>query len=499
MNSVLSKTGGVPILPYTYAQQYRVLLMEYEADRDDTAYYSRLPPLPVINEIQRATDRAVKFRKVPEDHLKDALITIYQDKSSKELSNVSGLGSQIGSSPLDEIISETIDVLDQEDEAPIIKLISSILSEATREGASDIHFSSDEKIFNIKFRIDGKLREVASIERKFAPLIVSRIKVMAKLDIAEKRIPQDGRTSILSGGKDIELRISTMPANYGERIVMRILNKSAGQMPLEELGLSYENLSKLNQALQLPHGIILATGPTGSGKTTMLYSALTRINDGQKNILTIEDPIEYQLDGIGQTQVNTKSGMTFAKGLRSMLRQDPDVIMVGEIRDEETLRIAIQASLTGHLVLSTLHTNTAIGAVNRMIDMGIEPYLLSSTLSALIAQRLVRKLCHDCRETHIPTEEEQNNFELNSLKSTVFKASDHGCPSCKGQGYRGRIALYEIVTVDEVLKEMIHDRQSEAELTKYARRFSRSIRQDGVEKINNGITSIDEVLHASSL
>ncbi|MCL4140601.1 UNVERIFIED_CONTAM: hypothetical protein GTU68_009997 [Idotea baltica] len=303
----------------------------------------------------------------------------------------------------------TEDLLEGEDDAPIIKLINATLSEAIKEGASDIHIETFEKQLVIRFRVDGVLREVLSPNRKLSSLLVSRIKVMAKLDIAEKRVPQDGRISLRIAGRAIDVRVSTMPSSYGERVVMRLLDKNNAKLDLVDLGMTSTNQEKFAELLRKPHGIILVTGPTGSGKSTTLYAGLTDINSKDRNILTVEDPIEYELQGVGQTQVNTKVDMTFARGLRAILRQDPDVVMIGEIRDLETAEIAVQASLTGHLVISTLHTNTASGAITRMEDMGIEPFLLSSSLLAVISQRLVRTLCSSCKIDYTPDATEKRN------------------------------------------------------------------------------------------
>ncbi|GAA4107101.1 type II secretion system ATPase GspE [Zhongshania borealis] len=484
---------GNPILTYTYATRHGILLLNYENPKRICAYFSQLPAMAVINEVQRQNGRDVEFEKLSEAEFQESLVALYQQKSSRDLSNTEGLGEQLNIASLSDIIPDATEVLDQDNEAPIIKLISGVISEAIRQNASDIHFATNEHHLTIKFRIDGTLREVARVERRLSPLVVSRAKVMAKLDIAEKRIPQDGRISIRVGGRDVDLRVSTMPASFGERIVMRILDKKMGYLSLEQLGLSDDNLARLHHALSLPHGIILATGPTGSGKSTMLYAGLSSINDGAQNILTIEDPIEYQLEGIGQTQVNVKAGMTFAKGLRSMLRQDPDVIMVGEIRDEETIRIAIQASLTGHLVLSTLHTNTAVGAITRLEDMGVEPFLISSTLSAVIAQRLVRVLCPHCKEPYQANSDEAALLNLDNHNHIIFKANDNGCEECSHQGYKGRTALYEVVLIDDELRKLIHEQQPESELIKSARKHSRSLQSDGYDKIKAGITTFEEV------
>ncbi len=348
----------------------------------------------------------------------------------------------------------------------------------------------------IRFRVDGILREVVQPKRELAALLVSRIKVMAKLDIAEKRIPQDGRISLRVGGREVDIRVSTLPSANGERVVLRLLDKQAGRLTLRHLGMNEQDRRQLEQAVKKPHGIILVTGPTGSGKTTTLYAALTTLNDRTRNILTVEDPIEYHLEGIGQTQVNTKVDMTFARGLRAILRQDPDVVMVGEIRDQETADMAVQASLTGHLVLSTLHTNSAIGAVTRLVDMGVEPFLISSSLLGVLAQRLVRVLCNDCKRAYIADAAECELLGVSPAEApTLYHAE--GCEQCRGLGYRGRTGIYELVLFDDTLRTMVHTRASEQDMLRHARELGPSIREDGLRKVREGVTTIEEVLRVT--
>jgi general secretion pathway protein E len=333
-------------------------------------------------------------------------------------------------------------------------------------------------------------------KRAVAPLVVSRIKVMAQLDIAEKRLPQDGRISLRVAGRAVDVRVSTIPSGHGERVVMRLLDKQAGRLDLEQLGMDPVTLEAVDDLIRKPHGIILVTGPTGSGKTTTLYAGLTRINDRSRNILTVEDPIEYYLDGIGQMQVNPKVEMTFARGLRAILRQDPDVVMVGEIRDLETAEIAVQASLTGHLVLSTLHTNSAVGAVTRLRDMGVEPFLLSSSLLGVLAQRLVRLLCRECRLAHAPDERERRLLGLAAGDARVLHRPV-GCEACNGTGYAGRTGIYELLVVDEAMRTMVHDGASEQALERHARERTPSIRQDGMRRVLAGETTLEEVLRVT--
>jgi len=350
----------------------------------------------------------------------------------------------------------------------------------------------------VRNRIDGVLHEVLEIQRAIAPLVISRVKVMAKLDIAEKRIPQDGRISLRIGGHNIDVRVSTLPSNHGERVVLRILDKQAAQLDLNLLGMPQRTLKAMRQMIAEPHGIILVTGPTGSGKTTSLYAMLTELNQVTRNILTIEDPIEYDLEGIGQTQVNTKVQMTFAKGLRAILRQDPDVVMIGEIRDLETAEIAIQASLTGHLVLSTLHTNSALGALTRLRDMGVESFLMSSSIVGLIAQRLVRKLCPHCKSPHQLRDDEKKLMSLapDADVSQVFEPK--GCDMCNNLGYRGRTGIYELITIDETLRGMIHRHESTQSMESYLRPTTPSIRDDGFKRVLAGDTSLAEILRVST-
>ena len=396
-------------------------------------------------------------------------------------------------------LAETIepeDLLEAEDDAPIIKLINAVLTEAIKISASDVHIEAFENRMRIRFRVDGVLREILQPPKNIAPLVISRIKVMSKMDIAEKRIPQDGRISLKVAGRSVDVRVSTLPSGHGERIVMRLLDKQAGRLDLQHLGMSENDRDRLNDLLHHPHGIILVTGPTGSGKTTTLYAGLTRLNDKSRNILTVEDPIEYYLDGIGQTQVNTKVEMTFAKGLRAILRQDPDVVMIGEIRDLETASIAVQASLTGHLVLSTLHTNTAIGAVTRLRDMGVEPFLLASSLIGVLAQRLVRQLCPHCKQAHTALESECEWLDL-KLTDAPKIYTPKGCPECNQLGFIGRTGVYELVPIDDKLQQMIHDGEGEQAMEKYARTYTSSLRADGKRLVLEGITSLEEVLRVS--
>ncbi|MCK2651039.1 type II secretion system ATPase GspE [Escherichia coli] len=452
--------------------------------------------LSVLQELQRGLNAPFTLRQIDEAEFEQRLNAVWQRDSSEARQLMEDLGSAEDFFTLAEELPETEDLLESDDDAPIIKLINAMLAEAIKEGASDIHIETFEKSLVIRFRVDGTLHEMLRPGRKLASLLVSRIKVMARLDIAEKRVPQDGRIALLLGGRAIDVRVSTMPSAWGERVVLRLLDKNQARLTLERLGLSQQLTAQLRQLLHKPHGIFLVTGPTGSGKSTTLYAGLQELNNHSRNILTVEDPIEYMIEGIGQTQVNTRVGMTFARGLRAILRQDPDVVMVGEIRDTETAEIAVQASLTGHLVLSTLHTNTAVGAITRLQDMGVEPFLLSSSLTGVMAQRLVRTLCPDCRQPAPATDEEKRLLGITDAR-TVTLYHPQGCPACNHKGFRGRTAIHELIVVDATLRDLIHRQAGELELERYVRQHSAGIRSNGIEKVLAGETSLDEVLRVT--
>ncbi len=481
-------------LPFAFARRHGVILLERGGElhlglREGAA-------LTAVQEAQRVVGMRLPMQWLPQADFDQALGAAYQHDSSAAMLMVEGLGNDLDLASLADQIQETEDLLEQEDDAPIIRLINAILGEAIAENASDIHIETFEKRLVIRFRVDGILREVVQPKRELAALLVSRIKVMAKLDIAEKRIPQDGRISLRVGGREVDIRVSTLPSANGERVVLRLLDKQAGRLTLRHLGMNEQDRDHLEQAVKKPHGIILVTGPTGSGKTTTLYAALTTLNDRTRNILTVEDPIEYHLEGIGQTQVNTKVDMTFARGLRAILRQDPDVVMVGEIRDQETADMAVQASLTGHLVLSTLHTNSAIGAVTRLVDMGVEPFLISSSLLGVLAQRLVRVLCNDCKRAYVADAAECELLGASLAEApTLYHAE--GCEQCRGLGYRGRTGIYELVLFDDALRTMVHTRASEQDMLRHARVLGPSIRDDGLRKVREGVTTIEEVLRVT--
>jgi len=386
------------------------------------------------------------------------------------------------------------DLLDSADDAPAIRLINGIIAEAARQGVSDIHIEPYETGLVIRMRIDGVLRETLRMPPHVAPVVVSRIKVMARLDIAERRVPQDGRIGLTLGGKLLDVRVSTLPSRAGERVVLRILDKENAGIDLDVLGMTGDTHALLRDALSEPNGIILVTGPTGSGKTTTLYAGLRQLNDGTRNILTVEDPVEYAIDGVGQTQVNAKVGLTFAAGLRAILRQDPDVVMVGEIRDRETAEIAVQASLTGHLVLSTVHTNDAIGAITRMRDMKVEPFLLASTLRAVIAQRLVRRLCPECRR---PVQASGSVSALLGfdLGTVIYEAV--GCEQCKGTGYKGRIGVFEAIRIDDTIRRLINDGGDESIIARHAFINSPNLGSAARKLVREGLTTPEEAVRIS--
>jgi len=382
----------------------------------------------------------------------------------------------------------------QSEDAPVVKLVNSLITDAVNKGASDIHIEPFEKKLRVRYRIDGVLHEMMSPPYKMKGAITSRLKIMAELDIAEKRIPQDGRIKIRIGNKKIDLRVSTLPTIFGEKIVMRILDKSNLQIDLTKLGFQPEALEKFLNAIESPYGMVLVTGPTGSGKTTTLYSALNRINLPDRNIMTAEDPVEYNLDGINQVNVHEEIGLTFASALKAFLRQDPNIVMVGEIRDLETASIAVKAALTGHLVLSTLHTNDAPSTINRMIDMGIEPFLVASSVNLILAQRLVRKLCPKCKKKEMIHPEAMRELGIESEEPfEIYEPV--GCPACNDTGYAGRVGLYEVMPISESIREMILDRASSSEIRDQAIKEGMiTLRKDGILKIKEGITSLEEVL-----
>jgi general secretion pathway protein E len=479
-------------VPFTFAKRYGVLVSEIDNGVAKIIYCDKPSPA-ILGELRRHLGVPIEISQVNPETFGKLLVKTYETDSNLAMQMAEDMGEEMDLFHLLQELPKPEDLLEKQDDAPIIRLLNALLSEAIKEGASDVHIETFENRVLVRFRVDGVLREVLEPQRILAPLMVSRIKVMAKLDIAEKRLPQDGRITLRIGGHAVDVRVSTMPTSHGERVVLRLLDKQSARLDLAELGMDPVTLKLMQKIIYIPHGILLVTGPTGSGKTTTLYAALTTLNNESRNILTVEDPIEYDLPGIGQTQVNYKVNMSFAKGLRAILRQDPDVVMVGEIRDIDTAQIAIQASLTGHLVLSTLHTNSAVGAITRLDDMGIEPFLLASSLIGVLAQRLVRLLCRHCKQAVAATASECEIFGVK--KATIYKPQ--GCDHCKSLGYSGRSGVYELIAMDDKLRTMVHDKTPEQQIKKYARTLFPSIRQDGFQRVLSGLTSLEEILRVT--
>ncbi|CZW50346.1 type II secretion system ATPase GspE [Enterobacter hormaechei] len=458
--------------------------------RDDT-------PAHALLEVRRVLGRAFIPVTVTPEAFDEMLAKIWQQSSGVSQQLVDDMDADIDLMALTEEIPDNEDLLDNDENSPVIRLINAILGEAVKDGASDIHIETFERTLSIRFRVDGVLRPVLQPARKLAPLLVSRIKVMSKLDIAEKRLPQDGRISLRIGRKSIDVRVSTIPSQYGERVVMRLLDKSNLKPDINKLGLIDEELEKLKGLIDRPHGIILVTGPTGSGKSTTLYAILSALNGHERNILTVEDPIEYELEGVGQTQVNPRVDMTFARGLRAILRQDPDVVMIGEIRDGETAQIAVQASLTGHLVMSTLHTNSAAGAITRLRDMGLESFLIGSSLLGVIAQRLVRRLCTHCRTTSPLDANEKALFSfMDAPPKAIYRAV--GCEHCRQSGYQGRAGIHEFLVVDSTMRRAIHEDKDEMSIETQLFKQAYSLRENGLLKVISGLTSLEEVMRVTA-
>jgi len=480
------------VLPFSFAKRHGVLIREVTGDTADAVYRPGVSPLSLA-EARRFAGIPLNLSRVSTEVFDALLQESYEQGSNKAMNMVDGLDDELDLTQVAQELQEPSDLLESDDDAPIIRFINAVLTEAVKDNASDIHIEPYENRLGVRFRVDGVLREVLETRRTLAPLVASRIKVMSKLDIAEKRLPQDGRISLRIAGRAVDVRVSTMPSGHGERVVLRLLDKQAGRLDLGSLGMESESQAKMDALIHKPHGIILVPGPTGSGKTTTLYAALERINDNTRNIMTVEDPIEYFIDGIGQSQVNTKVEMTFARGLRAILRQDPDVVMVGEVRDLETAEIAVQASLTGHLVLSTLHTNTASGAVTRLRDMGVEPFLLSSSLIGVLAQRLVRVLDDTTKVPYTATEYECNLLQVDPDNPPTLY---HPGPGTNG-GFVGRTGIYELIAVDDEMRAMVYNGVSEQDLDRHARKTSPSIRADGRRRVLEGTTTLEELLRVT--
>ncbi len=479
----------LPDLPYGFARTHGVAIANTDGGVE-VALRAGADPTVLI-EVRRHLGCSFTLRRLDPTDFDRLLHERYaMDESA------AGLAGSIEGADLDSLagMPSAEDLLDSADDAPVIRLINSVLAEAVRLGVSDVHIEPYESGLVVRMRVDGLLRETLRMPPHVAPVVVSRIKVMARLDIAERRVPQDGRIGITLGGRLLDVRVSTLPSRAGERVVLRLLDKQQAGLKLERTGLSGAAEDILKEALAEPNGIILVTGPTGSGKTTTLYACLSQLNDGSRNILTVEDPVEYAIDGVGQTQVNAKVGMTFATGLRAILRQDPDVVMVGEIRDRETAEIAVQASLTGHLVLSTVHTNDAVGAITRMRDMKVEPFLLASTLRAVVAQRLVRRLCPDCREA-VPAEMGAAALLGVRTGSIVYRAV--GCGACKGTGFAGRIGVFEAVRVDATIRRLINEGADEAAIARHAFATAPTLSSAALALVQAGETTPEEAIRVS--
>ena len=479
-------------IPYAFAKAHGVLA--YANDGDAVVVLLR-PDATVdgIAEVKRVLNRPLLTRGIEAEAFAAELARAYNQGAALAWSDDAASESDL--TRLLQDLPPAEDLLDTGAQAPVIRMINALLLQALRERASDLHFEPYEARSVVRFRVDGVLRDIIEPPRALHAAIVSRLKIMASLDIAEKRLPQDGRIALKLGDKQVDVRVSTLPTGAGERVVLRLLDKESARLDLATLGMREDTLVAIDRLIREPHGIVLVTGPTGSGKTTTLYAALSRLPRGTTNMMTVEDPIEYALDGVAQTQVSPRIDLTFARALRAILRQDPDVVMIGEIRDLETAQIAVQASLTGHLVLATLHTNDAPGAVTRLIDMGIEPYLLASTLNGALAQRLVRKLCAACRAPYEPDAAERSLFGAH-VPERLYRAV--GCGACNFTGYKGRTGIYELMGVDDELRKLIHDTVAERELREHAVRHGMTrLREDGLRWVREGASSLDEVLRAT--
>jgi general secretion pathway protein E len=465
-------------LPYAYAKAHTLLLEDdgqqitlWTGEQPSLAALSEIMRLFAVDTVERDTDGALGKR----------IAMAYAGGEGSAAAVVGEVESAVDLSRMMQDLPAVEDLLEAANDAPIIRMLNALLTQAAKDGASDIHIEPYERSSSVRFRVDGTLREVVQPNKALHAALISRLKIMAELDIAEKRLPQDGRISLRIGGRAIDVRVSTLPSAHGERAVLRLLDKGETRFTLESLGMSGETLHKFKRLSAQPHGIVLVTGPTGSGKTTSLYASLGTVDTTTTNVLTVEDPVEYELPGIGQTQVNAKIDLTFAKALRAILRQDPDVIMIGEIRDFETAQIAIQASLTGHLVLATLHTNDAPSAVTRLIDMGVEPFLLSSSLLGVLAQRLVRKLCVHCKR-------EDANGRWHPV----------GCEHCGQSGYKGRTGVYELMVADDSIRALIHSRAAESRLFVAAEQAGMvTMREDGERLVREGVTSLEELMRVT--
>ena len=484
---------------YAYARNHGLVVTGMNASGAALEVMLRSPQtatqLTAVRELRRHSPLPLQLLPLDNQEFERLLTQTYSHNDQTAADVIDDIGQELDLSSLVDTLPPIEDLLESEDDAPIIRMINALFTQAVREQASDIHIEAFEQHSTVRLRIDGVLRDIIHPHRALHAAMASRIKIMAQLDIAEKRLPQDGRITVRIAGKPIDVRVSTIPTSHGERIVMRLLDKDPSRLNLDVLGMEGETLSRTDRLIRQPHGIFLVTGPTGSGKTTTLYAALSRLDASQLNIMTVEDPVEYDLADIGQTQVHPKIGLDFARALRSILRQDPDVIMIGEIRDLETAQIAVQASLTGHMILATLHTNDTASAITRLVDMGIEPFLLASSLTGVLAQRLVRKLCPACKTTQALTAAEALHFQNAGLDQPEMLHHAQGCERCKQTGYQGRQGIFELLEMDDHLRHLIHETAADSQLREYARaQGMKLLLDDGLQQVARGQTSLEELL-----
>lgn len=484
-----------PRLPYSFAKAQQLLIAGEEDGCLAILAGPQVQP-GALDEIRRCHRLPLRVSRLDAGDFGRRLAESYSHTDQTAAEVADDIGQDLDIARLVQELPPVEDLLDSQHDAPVIRMINALLTQAVRQGASDVHIEPFERHSVVRFRLDGALRDVVQPNRALHAAMVSRVKIMAQLDIAEKRLPQDGRIGVRIAGRAVDVRVSTLPTHHGERVVMRLLDKEAVRLDLARLGMAEDTLARMDALVRQPHGIVLVTGPTGSGKTTTLYAALSRLDAGSLNIMTVEDPVEYDLPGVGQIQVNNRVDLDFAKALRAILRQDPDVVMIGEIRDLETAQIAVQASLTGHLVLATLHTNDAASAVTRLVDMGVEPFLLSSSLLGVIAQRLVRRLCPQCRQAAAPEAAELAHLGGRTAERLY---RPRGCPACAGSGYQGRSGIYELLELDDRLRRLIHDQSGEAALREAARAAGglRLLREDGLRYVLSGDTSLEELLRVT--
>jgi general secretion pathway protein E len=482
-------------IPYVFVKANGVAVTSVTSDHAEVVVRGEVQA-GALAELRRVLGVPLRARRIDTDEFNEVVSALYNGANEGAAALADDLAQDIDLSRLLQELPKVEDLLESQDDAPVIRLINALFTQALRNAASDIHIEPYETRSVVRLRVDGTLRDLIEPARALHAALISRIKIMAQLDIAEKRLPQDGRITLRMAGRPVDVRVSTIPTAHGERAVLRLLDKQAGRLDLPRLGMDEITLTRMDRLIREPHGIILVTGPTGSGKTTTLYAALSRLDSASLNIMTVEDPIEYDLDGISQTQVNPRIEMTFARALRTILRQDPDVIMIGEIRDLETAQIAVQASLTGHLVFATLHTNDAISAVTRLVDMGVEPFLLASSLIGVGAQRLVRRLCLECCQPWDEDLGKSSSLDSFSASGILYKAQ--GCAACNHSGYQGRTGIYELLAVDNDLRRRVHDRASEQDLREYVVSAGmRSLRDDGMRLATQGITSLEEVVRVT--